>query len=160
MEVKTYTYEGVVYHSVYAVRKAIGDATGIAFGNPQTAEEWKSLGVTYEVKIEPDPEPYEPTPEELAQQELDRAKAERAEAVRNIKVTVDGMVFDGDEEAQSRMTRAIQVAEIKGLTQTEWVLANNEVAVVTLAQMKEALSQAMLKMSELWTLPYEQVKKA
>ena len=115
--------------------------------------------MTYEVKTEPDPKPHEPTPEELAQQELAKAKAERAQAVRNIKVTVADKVFDGDESAQSRMTRAIQVAEISGLTQTEWVLANNEVAVVTLEEMKEALSKAMLEMSKLWTKPYTEAKQ-
>lgn len=159
MEVKTYKYNGVIYYSDYAVRQAISDAEGIAFGDPQTADEWLALGVTYEVKTEPDPKPHEPTPEELAQQELAKAKAERAQAVRNIKVTVADKVFDGDESAQSRMTRAIQVAEISGLTQTEWVLANNEVAVVTLVEMKEALSKAMLEMSKLWTKPYTEAKQ-
>lgn len=159
MEVKIYTYNEVAYQSVYDVRQAIFDRERVIFGEPQTTEEWLALGVKYEVKTEPDPKPHEPTPEELAQQELDKAKAERAQAVRNIKVTVGEKVFDGDESAQSRMTRAIQVAEISGLTQTEWVLANNEVAVVTLEEMKEALSKAMLEMGKLWTKPYTKETK-
>lgn len=101
----------------------------------------------------------EPTPEELALQELTKAKFERAQAVRSIRVTIGDKVFDGDEAAQSRMARAIQVAEISGLDTTEWVLANNEVSVVTLAEMKEALSKAMLEMGRLWTKPYTEVKQ-
>ena len=159
MEVKLYIYNGIFYRSVYAVRQAIFESSKVVFGEPQTVKEWAALGVTVEVRDEPDPAPYEPTPEELEQQQLAKAKRDRAEAVRNIKVTVGDKVFDGDESAQSRMTRAIQVAEISGLTQTDWVLANNEVAVVTLEEMKEALSKAMLEMSKLWTKPYQEGNK-
>lgn len=88
-------------------------------------------------------------------EELARAKAERADAVSRITVKVDGMAFDGDEAAQSRMARAIQAAEASGLTQAKWVLANNEVAVVTVDQIKKALSQAVITMGDLWTVPYE-----
>jgi hypothetical protein len=98
--------------------------------------------------------PY-PTPEEIEAQELEQAKAERAAAVAAIKVEVDGMIFDGDEESQQRLTRAIQVAEITGMDSTQWVLADNTVATVTVEQAKQALAKAMLTMGELWTKPYE-----
>lgn len=91
-------------------------------------------------------------------QDLAKAKAERAEAVASINVEVDGMIFDGDEQAQSRMTRAITAADTAGLDSTVWVLADNTVATVTKEQLKQALSKAMLMMSELWTAPYEEQK--
>ena len=160
METKTYTYNGVVYYSVPAVRMAISKAMGVAFGNPQTAEEWKALGVTYEVKVEPDPIPVPPTQEELEKQALEEAKRERKDAVAAIKVVVDGMTFDGDEVAQSRMARAITAAEAAGMAETVWVLADNTVATVTKAQLQQALSKAMLAMGELWTKPYTAKAKA
>lgn len=155
MKTETYTYGETVYYSVHAVRKAISKATGVAFGAPQTAEEWAALGVTYEVKEEPDPKPYEPTPEELEERALLEAKNERREAVEAIRVEVDGMIFDGDEVAQSRMARTITVADASGLTETEWVLADNTVVKVTKAQLQQALVKSMMAMSSLWTKPYK-----
>lgn len=160
MKIETYTYEGVAYHSVPAVRLAISKATGIAFGMPKTAEEWRALGVTYEVREEPDPVPVPPTPEELEKQELEEAKRARKDAVAAIKVVVDGMTFDGDEVAQSRMARAITAAETAGLAETVWVLADNTVAKVTKAQLQQALAKAMVAMGELWTKPYTEEPKA
>lgn len=110
---------------------------------------------SFEIKAIP-----EPTPEEKKRMELAKAKAMRAVAVANIKVEVDGLMFDGDEMAQSRMARAIEVANITGMQETVWVLADNTVKTVTLDQMRRALSKAMLAMGELWTKPYEpEVKK-
>lgn len=94
-------------------------------------------------------------PEEVA---LLNAKAERAEAVSRITVVVDGMVFDGDETAQDRMARAITMFTSSGLppdTTTEWVLADNTVAQVTVNQLAKALLLAGQKQTELWTKPYE-----
>lgn len=154
MKIETYTYNGVVYYSVPAVRTAIAKATGLCFGSPKNEKEWSKLGVKYEVTIEPDPEPVEPTPEELAKQELEEAKRVRKEAVAAIKVEVDGMTFDGDEVAQSRMARAITAADVAGMDSTVWVLADNTVANVTKAQLQQALTKSMLAMAELWTVPY------
>ena len=81
----------------------------------------------------------EPTPEEIKAQELAEAKAERAEAVSKIIVDVDGMKFDGDETAQTRMGRTISAAIALGVDlNTEkrtWVLADNTVAEPTIAQL-------------------------
>lgn len=101
-----------------------------------------------------------PSPEEIEKMELEKAKARRAKEVANIKVEVDGLMFDGDEMAQSRMARAIEVANITGMKETVWVLADNTVKTVTLEQMRSALSKAMLKMGELWTKPYETERNA
>ena len=98
------------------------------------------------------------TPEEQEAQNLAIAKRERAAKVAAITVEVDGMVFDGDEQAQSRMARAITAAETAGLESTVWVLADNTVATVTKVQLQQALAKAMIAMSELWTEPYTEGK--
>ena len=100
----------------------------------------------------------EPTPEELAEQALNQAKSERAEAVSAITVAVDGMVFDGNETAQDRMARAITMFQASGLpadTTTKWVLADNTIADVTVAQLSQALLLAGQAQTALWTIPYE-----
>ena len=90
--------------------------------------------------------------------ELAQAKAERADAVSKITVTVDGMVFDGDERSQERMSRTITAAVATGedmSATTTWVLADNTVAQVSITQLAQALRAAGEAQTELWTLPYE-----
>ena len=153
--IKKYVYKEKEYSSSWQVRQAIDKAENTAFGPEPKGEYeekkafWEQFGVTY--TEEPDPEP---TEEEL----LEKAKYERAKQVAAIKVEVDGMTFDGDETSQSRMARALEVANITGMQSTVWVLADNTVAQVTVAQMQQALSKAMLEMGELWTVPYEEQK--
>lgn len=96
------------------------------------------------------------TPEELAREELAKAKAERAEAVRNIAVEVDGMVFDGNEDAQRRISIALTTGNITGQQTVDWVLKNNTVATVTRGQLEKVLSLSMQEMQRLWTLPYKE----
>lgn len=103
--------------------------------------------------LHPEPAPPEPTPEEIAAQALAEAKAERAAAVAALTVEVDGMVFDGDEKAQERMSRAVVLADSMDET-TEWVLADNTVAVVTAAQLRRACRAAGKAQTELWVVPY------
>lgn len=89
---------------------------------------------------------------------MTEAKTDRAEAVSRITVEVDGMVFDGDEKAQDRMARAITMFQASNLppdTTTEWVLADNTVANVTVNQLAKALLLAGQKQTELWVKPYE-----
>lgn len=147
--IKTWTFENQTYTSEWAVRQAVFNKKRIAFGETPSEgviEFWEKVGVTY---LERD---Y--TPEEQESIDLEKAKRERAIQVRNIKVVVDGMTFDGDESAQSRMARAITAAETAGLAKTVWVLADNTVAEVTKEQLQQALSKAMIAMGELWTKPY------
>lgn len=83
-------------------------------------------------------------------------KSDRQKVVDAITVTIStGKVFDGNEEAQSRMSRAIQTAEIAGIESTTWVLANNVPTVVTLPELKEALVLSMQAMGAVWASPYE-----
>ena len=91
------------------------------------------------------------TPEDI----LAEKKRQRQAIVDAIQVsTASGKVFDGNEDAQTRMARAIQVAEIAGITETTWVLANNVPTVVNLAEMKEALVLSMQAMGAVWADPY------
>lgn len=116
-----------------------------------------------------------PTAEEIAERALNQAKADRTEAVSKITVEVDGMVFDGDEEAQQRMSRAVVTArsqadilnanrELEETNQppvdylsltTIWVLADNTIATVTIEQLAKAAYLAGQAQTELWTKPYE-----
>ena len=93
-------------------------------------------------------------PQEVAEAEaLAEAKATRAAAVAAITVEVDGMVFDGDEKAQERMSRAVVLADSMDET-TEWVLHDNTVAIVTADQLRRACKLAGKAQTALWTVPY------
>ena len=99
-----------------------------------------------------------PTPEEQQQALMEQKKALRAEAVSKITVTVDGMEFDGDETAQDRMARAITMFQANNLPadyQTDWVLADNTIAKVTVTQLSQALLLAGKEQTALWTVPYQ-----
>lgn len=77
-------------------------------------------------------------------------KARRAEAVQSITVTTQaGNTFDGDEESQTRMARAI-LALPDGAT-VPWVLADNSIVQVTASELREALALAGAEQSRLWT---------
>ena len=98
------------------------------------------------------------TAEEKAEKEIAAAKQARAEAVSKITVTVDGLVFDGDETAQDRMARAITMFNSNNLPadyKTDWVLADNTVAKVTVTQLSQALLLAGKAQTALWTVPYQ-----
>lgn len=151
--IKTWTYNGIDYQSEWQVRQEVFKKDRVSFGEaPEEGkvEFWAQYGVTYSER--------ELTPEEQEAQNLAIAKRERAAKVAAITVEVDGMVFDGDESAQSRMARAITAAETAGLESTVWVLADNTVATVTKVQLQQALAKAMIAMSELWTYPYTRGK--
>lgn len=154
--IKTWSYNGVVYQSEWQVRQEIFKNDRITFGAaPEEGkiEFWAQYGVVYAETPEP-----EPTLEEAEAKRLEEAKRVRAAKVEAITIEVDGMVFDGNEPAQSRMTRAITAAETAGLESTAWVLADNTVAEVTKAQLQQALAKAMLAMSKVWTEPYAEAK--
>lgn len=153
--IKTWTYNGVAYHSEWQVRQEVFKKDHVSFGEAPDegkVEFWAQYGVTYVER--------ELTPEEQEARDLAIAKRERAAKVAAIKVEVDGMTFDGDESAQSRMARAITAAETAGLESTVWVLADNTVKTVTKAQLQQALAKAMVAMGELWTEPYAEETKA
>lgn len=151
--IKTWTYNGIDYQSEWQVRQEVFKKDRVSFGEAPDegkVEFWAQYGVIYSER--------ELTPEEQEAQNLAIAKRERAAKVAAITVEVDGMVFDGDEQAQSRMARAVTAAETAGLESTVWVLADNTVATVTKVQLQQALAKAMIAMSELWTYPYTRGK--
>lgn len=100
-------------------------------------------------EITPYTEP-EKTPEQL----LVEAKVERSRVVASIVVTTSaGLVFDGNEAAQDRMSRA--VLSMSEDDELPWVLADNTVAVVGKAELQEALRLAGKAMAEIWIRPYQ-----
>jgi len=78
-------------------------------------------------------------------------RTQRAAAVNSIIVEVDGLVFDGHEEAQRRMLSAMHVSEKEGITSTIWRLADNTEAAVTVDQIRQAHSLAIIEQGKLWT---------
>ena len=124
--------------------KALVTATGRfgPFSNIETlSDRYRCDGVDYQFDVigPATIDVNAPAPDEPA---LTRAqlKIKRAEAVANIKVTTAaGNTFDGDEESQGRMTRAI-IALSTGLAPSvNWVLADNSVIAATAAELTEAL---------------------
>lgn len=66
-----------------------------------------------------------------------RSKESRVRQIDKIVVTIaSGKVFDGDEVSQGRMARAVAFGSAGDTT--SWVLADNTVATVTHAELKEA----------------------
>lgn len=89
---------------------------------------------------------------------LAQAKVERAALVEKATVTVDGMTFDADETSQNRLSRGITAALALGLgpdETTEWTLADNSSAQVTVQQMARALLAAGQYQTSVWRMPYE-----
>ena len=140
-----------------------GHAHVIAKGHPDfatlDAEFGSFLAVGQTAQKSSDGEGWEviegsPLLERMAREAVGKAKAERAAAVAAITVEVDGMVFDGDETAQTRMARAVAAASSDEET-TVWVLHDNTVAQPTVAQLKQALRLAGQAQTAVWAKPYQ-----
>lgn len=85
--------------------------------------------------------------------ELDIAKAARYDLVKSIVVTtLSGKQFNGDEDAQNRMARAI--ASLDDGETTMWVLADNAVVLIGRGELREALRLAGAEMTRIWAAPY------
>ena len=76
-------------------------------------------------------------------------KREREDRVCAIVVEVDGLHFDGDEDSQNRMARAVAAADLMTET-TEWTLADNTVAVVAVQTLKTACRLAGEEQTRIW----------
>jgi len=80
-------------------------------------------------------------PPKTAQQLEAEAKQAKQLALDSITVTTQsGKIFDGKDLDQQRMMSAIMSADVVGITETYWKLADNSVVMVTLVELKEALS--------------------
>lgn len=92
--------------------------------------------------------------EQVDEIKLNKAKSSRLSKVGDIVVTTaSGKVFDGNEEAQTRMARAI--IAMNDTDETMWVLADNTPAVVTQSELKEALRLSGEEQTRIWVSPYQ-----
>ena len=74
-----------------------------------------------------------------------------AAAVKAIRVTTAaGNTFDGDEESQGRMARAILGLESVPNATVTWVLADNSEIQASAAELREALALAGAEQARLW----------
>ncbi len=78
-----------------------------------------------------------------------KQKQQRQNELDNATVEVDGMAFDADEVSQQRFMFALQVAAETGQASTQWKLADNTWAEVTVTQMKAVLVAAGAKLAEI-----------
>ena len=99
------------------------------------------------------PEEIVKTPEELLQE----AKAARQNLVDNIVVvTQSGKSFDGDEASQGRIARAIVALQAMNQPSTQWVLSDNTIVDVPVAELVEALALSGQEQTRLWMAPYQE----
>jgi hypothetical protein len=85
------------------------------------------------------------------QNEVVGTKAVRTHVLGMSTVEIsNGKIFDADEAAQTRMHRALKVAEITGETTVAWKLADNTFSDVTKEELEEAFVLAAKQQSELW----------
>lgn len=91
--------------------------------------------------------------EKQAEIALREAKTARQAEVDVITVEVNGKLFDGNEEAQTRMSRA--VVAMSDTDETLWVLADNTPAIVTRAELQTALRLAGEAQTAIWVRPYQ-----
>lgn len=134
---KKYIYDGKEYFTIFDLR-----AGARQFVMPDDVSDELLVKMGIEV-VE-----YEP---EVAKDNLEAgmAKAARDEMVRQITVTVDGMVFDGNETAQSRMARKIS-GWPENTDKVRWKLADDTIAEVTIEQLIKALELSVSKMGAIW----------
>jgi hypothetical protein len=147
---KKFKYNDQIFNSEWELRNGLRNISFPELTDENESEVCALLGI--EVINEPDPEV---SPEVTEETELEYAKRVREAAVKEIKVKVDGLVFDGDEISQDRMNRVLRVAEASGMTSISWVLADNTIVEVTKDQLERALTAAMLKQKDLWLVPYQ-----
>jgi len=86
------------------------------------------------------PEP-EFSDSELLVQAQQVAKQAKIEALASVKVTTtSGNTFDGRDIDQQRMVSAILSSSVVNVTETQWKLADNSIATISLDELKEALA--------------------
>lgn len=126
----------------------------IEIAEPEAPEDYST---DYYYRTEQDDAPYviytRKSVEQIAQINQAKAKQLRAQEVGEIIVTTAaGNAFDGHEDAQNRMNRAINILTDADLV--PWVLADNTVVTVGKAELLEALRLSGMAQSALWAKPY------
>ena len=92
--------------------------------------------------------------EELAAIAMQEAKDARQAEVQALTVaTASGRTFDGNEDAQNRMSRACTA--LNPQEETLWVLADNTPAMISREELQEALRLAGAAQTAIWVKPYE-----
>ena len=87
-------------------------------------------------------------------QRVQAAKTLRQAEVNAIVITTaSGKDFDGDEQSQDRMSRAINA--LNALETTLWVLSDNTPTMVSREELQEALRLAGAAQTSIWVKPYE-----
>ena len=87
-------------------------------------------------------------------QRVQAAKTLRQAEVNAIVITTaSGKAFDGDEQSQDRMSRAINASN--ALETTLWVLSDNTPTMVSREELQEALRLAGTAQTAIWVKPYE-----
>ena len=87
----------------------------------------------------------------LAEEQYLAWKEQREISVDEIIITTStGNQFDGHEMAQGRMARAVILMD--DVMEIGWILADNSVAMITKAELLEALYLSGQEQSRLWTL--------
>ena len=87
-------------------------------------------------------------------QRVQAAKTLRQAEVNAIVITTaSGKDFDGDEQSQDRMSRAINA--LNALENTLWVLSDNTPTMVSREELQEALRLAGAAQTSIWVKPYE-----
>lgn len=92
-------------------------------------------------------------PEEKRQRQFEARyaawKRERAERVAVIEVEHNGVVYQGDEDSQTRLARAI-VALPDDKTTTLWIAKDNSEHYLTRPELQAILQAAGRRQSEIW----------
>lgn len=148
------TPEGVTYGNL--TDPVVRDQLGVIEITEPTPPEDYSESTYY--RTEQDEAPYvvytRKSDEQIAEAALAKAKQVRKQEVDAIIVTTAaGRSFDGHEDAQNRMARAITGME--DTDETLWVLADNTPVMVGKAELKEALRLSGQAQTELWVRPYK-----
>ena len=81
--------------------------------------------------------------EELESQRGASLKQAKTKALQEIVVVVGDNSFDGNESARLNMMSAIQASELLEVTENAWKLADNSVATVSVADLKQALAKSI-----------------
>jgi hypothetical protein len=88
-----------------------------------------------------------------AEAEYNSWKASRDAAVAALTVDVGGITLSADEASQNRASRAITVAFLLSIPDTqagEWNAADGTVISITLGQLKEYLEEAFFAQAAIW----------
>lgn len=130
--IKKYIFNDVEYTSEYDVRQAIFEKSRVAFGKPQTAEEWLRLGVKYleeEVVIPLDT---------IKTQKLNQIKQAflRWRESEATLISSLGFKIDSNERANTDIGGLLVVYEDKQDTQITFRDADNRFHELTLEQLR------------------------